>query len=651
MPEHLQPENRNLRQKLASLIQAPLIKAPFVAEAQQFTTDAVDLVISLNEINDKHGTGALVKRIFEGCEDIFSLRSRNDYGGDHQFGKWSVCASHASLPRTLAFQEILDLLGGKTVRRIVCIPYVASDLLFAIAAHQIFQAPLCLYLMDDQNVAVNHIDDSLMREFLAACRLRFTTHAEMRDAYESKFGFKFYLLPAVVPSDLVCSTPVPYSPECNKNTGALVGSIWIEEWFTRLLEMVKSSESKAHWFGNNKPAYWVLPEDSMQAAGVTAFGILPEPELASRLKTYPYALVPTGTLEDKGNARALGDLSLPGRILFISACSNTPVIVLGHEETPAARFVRRFGIGLVCPYDGRRFREVVDEITDPSVQKTMRANAAALAPRLSARGVGLWLWRSLEKGEPDDSRFEDLMPHTNADSVSFIEPPVPEDVFREYKQVYQVMRRLKLQGFKPDFVVDVGASTGIWSDTVGRIFPNSRYLLLDPLASRYDKASQLKSFSKLEILELALSNQAGTAALQVPSDPYGASLLCHKVPPKSCETVRSKVTTLDALAAERRIEGKGLLKLDVQFAEHLVLEGGKEFLKQVDVIVLELSLLRFHPEAKMLSEMVDLLTGLGFRYYDDAGCWRAPANGVLLQKDVVFVRESLFIPWIQPSTA
>lgn len=647
MLENLQPDSRNLRRKLASLIRAPLPQKTQTASGDT----AVDLVITLNEINDKHGTGALVKRIFEGSDEIFSLRSRNDYGADHQFGKWSICASHASLPRTLAFQEIMDLLAGKRVRRIVCVPYIASDLLFAIAAKEIFEAPLCLYLMDDQNVAVNHIDDGLMREFLSKCTLRFTTHAEMRDAYESKHGFKFYLLPAVVPSNLVCSEPVSYDPECNKDTGALVGSIWIEEWFTQLIEMAKGSGTKIHWFGNNKPAYWVLPEESMNAAGISAFGILPEPELARRLKTYPFALVPTGRLEDAGNARALGDLSLPGRILFISACSNTPVLVLGHEGTPAAKFVRRFGIGTVCPYDGRLFRETVAKITDPGVQKTMRANAAALAPRLSAKGVGEWLWRSLEKGEPDDSRFEDLMPHTNADSVSFIEPPVPSDLFRDYAQIYQAMKRLKSQGFEPDFVVDVGASSGVWSDSVGRIFPESRFILVDPLASRYAKASKLKDFPKLEILEVALSNQSGTASLQVPADPYGASLLCHQAPPQCCETVTSKVTTLDAVAAERKIKGKGLLKLDVQFAEHLVLEGGKEFLKQVDAVVLEISLLRFHPQAKVLAEMVTLLAGLGFRYYDDAGYWRAPADGVLLQKDVVFVREPLFTPWTQPSTA
>ena len=32
---------------------------------------------------------------------------------------------------------------------------------------------------------------------------------------------------------------------------------------------------------------------------------------------------------------------------------------------------------------------------------------------------------------------------------------------------------------------------------------------------------------------------------------------------------------------------------------------------------------------------------LGFRYYDDAGTWRSPVDGTLLQKDAVFIRNDV----------
>jgi hypothetical protein len=103
------------------------------------------------------------------------------------------------------------------------------------------------------------------------------------------------------------------------------------------------------------------------------------------------------------------------------------------------------------------------------------------------------------------------------------------------------------------------------------------------------------------------------------------------------------VITLDSLAQEKAITGRGLLKLDVQFAEHLVIEGAKQFLSQVDVCIIELSLWKYQEETKTLTEMLEVMTQLGFRYYDEVGEWRLPSDGTLFQKDILFVRKNLFL--------
>jgi len=601
-----------------------------------------DVVVTPNEVNDKHGTGALVRRIFDGCDNIFSIRSRNDYGGNHNFGKVSLCLSLQALSRAEAFQYVLYALEGRQVERVVCVPYLAQDLVLSIALKETFNIPLCAYIMDDQNICTNRIPDDLMQEFL----LRLTTHPEMRNAYESKYGLKFWLLPAVVPKRLIVSAAqVPQGASHQSKTGALVGSLWSEKWFERLRDTLQGSGCKTHWYGNHKPYFKIAPED-LEAAGITPFGIVPEDQLARLLKTHPFAVVPTGTVEDAGNDLALAKLSLPGRILFILATSNTPVVVLGSKETSASRFVERFGIGTTADYTPESFANAVLRVTDPETQLTMRENAARMAASLSDDGIGEWLWKSLGKGEPEDDRFESVLPRSQDDLVAFIEPPVPKDIYREYIPIYQVMRRLKLKGFLPDFVVDVGASTGIWSNSVSRLFPDARYILVDALASKYDPNARdylIKDIAQAEVIEVALSNQSGQASFQVSPDLYGASLL-RPADFREYESVQVKVKTLDELARERKIQGRGILKIDVQCAEHLVLEGGKNFLDQVDGIVVELSLPRFHANAKTFPEMQQLINRLGFRYYDDAGCWRSPVDGTLLQKDVFFLREDLYAP-------
>ena len=71
------------------------------------------------------------------------------------------------------------------------------------------------------------------------------------------------------------------------------------------------------------------------------------------------ALVPIGAMADSPAAlldgretdQGVASLSLPGRILFAAATSNTPILVVGSENTCAARFVRHFGIGETVPYN------------------------------------------------------------------------------------------------------------------------------------------------------------------------------------------------------------------------------------------------------------------------------------------------------------
>jgi hypothetical protein len=49
---------------------------------------------------------------------------------------------------------------------------------------------------------------------------------------------------------------------------------------------------------------------------------------------------------------------------------------------------------------------------------------------------------------------------------------------------------------------------------------------------------------------------------------------------------------------KHRIAGRGILTIDVQYAEHLVLGGAEKTLNRVDFLIAELTLEPSHPEAK-----------------------------------------------------
>ena len=409
--------NHLLAQRLRSLVEAgDLETAPPPEPNPEFEVFAapgalarldepVDVVITSNEVNDRHGTGPLVKRVFGGRSNVFCIRSQNDWGG-HDFGLWSVCLPQRERPRPECYRRVAAALGNRRVEQALCVPYLADEFITAIAVRDAYQARLCSWLMDDQNIAARVVPDELVGEYLEKCSLRLFTHPELRDAYQRKYGLESYILPAVVPERLVLTQELP--PPEPAAYGALVGSFWDQTWFDRTCDALEGCGRRIDWFGNNQSPWVQFPAEDLERAGIRAMGLVPEERLAEELRRRPFVVVPAGTLEEAGGNAGVARLSLPGRILFAVAVSHTPILVLGSEKTCGARFVRHFGLGVVSPYEPGAVRAAIEELAHPARQRECRRNAAAIADSLSTRGVGRWLEVSIERGRPADDRFEKL---------------------------------------------------------------------------------------------------------------------------------------------------------------------------------------------------------------------------------------------------
>jgi hypothetical protein len=368
------------------------------------------VVITSNEMNYRHGTGALIKRVFPDSRGILSIRSYNHYESEHDFGEVSIHLPQHGLSRPETFQNVLTALTCFTVGRVLCVPYNPDELQTAIAIKELFKVPLATWIMDDQNICVNNIPDDLMQEFLGKCSVRFATHPELRDAYEQKYGFKFWILPAVAPSqylELAIQTP---QPELTRSQmGVLIGNIWSKQWFDMLCHAVGGAGKSLDWYGDYRAYYWMcLSETEIQKRGLNPQGLYPEAELVQKLKSYCYIIVPTGTIDERDDHPELSTLSLPGRTIFAMVTANLPVIVLGSIKTSIAHFVNHFQIGVVSAYDPQSFTEAVDYVMQPDVQQAIRSRTVAIAERFCDYDIGDWVWESLELGKPADDRFEEL---------------------------------------------------------------------------------------------------------------------------------------------------------------------------------------------------------------------------------------------------
>jgi len=63
--------------------------------------------------------------------------------------------------------------------------------------------------MDEKNVCADGIDDRTMQEMLSRSDVRLVISSEMQSAYEWKYGMKFWIMPPLVPEDMLRHDPVP----------------------------------------------------------------------------------------------------------------------------------------------------------------------------------------------------------------------------------------------------------------------------------------------------------------------------------------------------------------------------------------------------------------------------------------------------------
>ncbi|MGE3915863.1 MAG: FkbM family methyltransferase [Hyphomicrobiaceae bacterium] len=599
----------------------------------------VDLVISPNEISFAHGTGVLMARLLEGRPDLLHMRSRTNYGGSNRID----AVEHLVLPDLMEDRrEIFSIVGSwladYKVRSIICVPYFETDLTLAVAAQAITGAPMGIWVMDDNCLENTGIQRPLMAEAIDRASALFAISPELKLRYQDEFGKSMAVLPPLVAPALLRTEPSP--PPAGRSL-VIIGNVWSVELLELTVRTIEKAGLAVTWFASN-PGQWLgaltIPE--LARRGVTVVeGDAPD-KVRDAVLGAVAVIVPSDSGAAGEHAAALGAMSLPTRMPFTLATTGTPMIVLGRVGTAAARFVERFGVGSVVPYDAAELKKAVDRLSDAKVQSELRARAASVAQRFSFAGAGDFVMKAIaDNGRWPDDRFESLFPGDVKSFSYFCDKPAPAQYAKHFGEVVSLCDRLKAIGFTPDWILDIGASTAIWSHAVSSVYTDVRFVLCDPLFSRYPKVWTKPNF---ELVEAAIGEKRGEATFSVSSDLYGSSLITVSEIVAVTDRITVPIRTVDEIAAEKKLAGRGLLKIDVQFAEHLVVEGALETLRSgVDVVILELTLPRVHPSAKTLLEMMVRMDELGFRPFDHVGGWRLPSTGELEQLDMVFVRKGL----------
>jgi FkbM family methyltransferase len=205
------------------------------------------------------------------------------------------------------------------------------------------------------------------------------------------------------------------------------------------------------------------------------------------------------------------------------------------------------------------------------------------------------------------------------------------------------LRGLKKRGFTPSIIFDVGASYGIWSNAVSKVFPRANYYLFEPLVDHlpvYRKYLDvvLAMHANFHVHQVAVGNRSGRIEMYTEPGMYGSTALdmsdCEMFKPLEVPMVR-----LDDAIKELKLPVPQLMKIDIQGGELAVLEGFTEHLREVEVLLLETWLVRgYGAQTPTLLELCNWLRDYGFHLADFTGCYRG-GDGTLEAQDCLFINE------------
>jgi FkbM family methyltransferase len=123
------------------------------------------------------------------------------------------------------------------------------------------------------------------------------------------------------------------------------------------------------------------------------------------------------------------------------------------------------------------------------------------------------------------------------------------------------LRRAKARGFHPGSVIDVGASNGQWTRQCQAVFPEAKYLLIDPLdANKAALAAMAEEDARVSVWQGAIGAVPGNLVLHCHGDQ--SSFFRSKDFLGSEKSV--EVRTLDSFLTTGNLLSPLLIKADVQ---------------------------------------------------------------------------------------
>lgn len=200
-------------------------------------------------------------------------------------------------------------------------------------------------------------------------------------------------------------------------------------------------------------------------------------------------------------------------------------------------------------------------------------------------------------------------------------------------------------------IFDVGAHFGETAIQFKNGFPKAKIFSFEPFIESYEQMKKMLGTSEnITALNFGLSNFCGTSLLNSNKSSATNSLLETDEEHEqlwgdnlltTIGKVEAQFKTFDSVINDLGLEKVHILKIDVQGAEHYVIEGAKNSLEQgiVDVIYTEIITQPSYKGQKRFDEILKMYYDLNYQVHNLYNFYYTP-NNELKQIDVIFTRKS-----------
>jgi len=191
-----------------------------------------------------------------------------------------------------------------------------------------------------------------------------------------------------------------------------------------------------------------------------------------------------------------------------------------------------------------------------------------------------------------------------------------------------------LEGRAVHVIFDVGANVGQTTTKYKKMFPKAQIYGFEPFRRAFEKyANHFRGDKRISGVNVALSNKNGKANFFVNDNhPTNSLLPIDKMGPmnnyKTILQVEVPTETIDSFCERKKIQNIGILKIDVQGGELLVLEGAKKMLVKgaIDLIYAEVEFVALYENQPLFEDIEKFLKQYDYKFYKNYNLYNDKNN-------------------------